>query len=252
MVWVFKGYFHGNNHLNTGYNSLLPGLTDFNLYDALHTGLNENFGWYEGLARIYHNLSQDYMYGDVMKNVLFLSNHDVSRFYSMMNENVDKFKMATTFLMTTRGMVQWYYGDEILMKNYVSPEDGKVREDYPGGWPSDGINKFDFPNLNAKEKDFYNYVSALANWRKNAPAISEGKLMQFIPENGVYVYFRYTDNQVVMVVMNTGKNNYSLDLKRFAEMTNGKTTATNVITGISSNLNSLTVGSMEANVYELK
>ena len=255
-VWVngvgVQGYFHGNNHLNTGYNSLLPGLTDFNLYDALHTGLNENFGWYEGLTRIYHNLSQDYMYGDVMKNVLFLSNHDVSRFYSMMNENVDKFKMATTFLMTTRGMVQWYYGDEILMKNYVSPEDGKVREDYPGGWPSDGINKFDFPNLNAKEKDFYNYVSALANWRKDAPAISEGKLMQFIPENGVYVYFRYTDNQVVMVVMNTGKNNYSLDLKRFAEMTNGKTTATNVITGISSNLNSLTVGSMEANVYELK
>ena len=108
-----QGYFHGNNHLNTGYNSLLPGLTDFNLYDALHTGLNENFGWYEGLARIYHNLSQDYMYGDVMKNVLFLSNHDVSRFYSMMNENVDKFKMAITFLMTTRGMVQWYYGDEI-------------------------------------------------------------------------------------------------------------------------------------------
>ena len=33
--------------------------------------------------------------------------------------------------------------------------------------------------------------------------ISTGKLMQYVPKNGVYVYFRYDAKQTVMVVLNT-------------------------------------------------
>ena len=255
-VWVnhaaAQGYFHGDNNTKTAYNSLLPGVTDFNLLDALTLGLNENFGWYEGMTRIYHTLCQDYMYGDVMKNVVFLDNHDMSRIYSVVGENMDKLKLATTFMFTTRGMVQWYYGDEILMKNFVSPEDGKVREDYPGGWPGDGINKFETSGLNAKEKEYYNYVSTLANWRKNSEAITEGKLMQFIPENGVYVYFRYTENDVVMVVMNASKSQYKIDTKRFAEMLGGVSTVKDVVSGETKSISDIVVAPMSSGVYDVR
>ena len=254
-VWVsgvgVQAYFQGDNHLNTGYNSLLPGLTDFNLYDALITGLNEDFGWYNGVTRLYHNLAQDYMYGDVMKNVLFVSNHDVSRFYSVVGEDMNKFKMGIAFIMTTRGMVQWYYGDEILMKNLTNP-DGRVREDFPGGWANDSINKFNSANLNPQESEIFNYVSKLANWRKNSEVIRSGKLMQFIPEEGVYVYFRYTENKCVMVVMNSSAKDYTLDSNRFAERLNGYTSAKNVVTDKTENdLSKIVVKEMGAEVFEL-
>ncbi len=255
-VWVngvgVQGYFHGDNAIDDGYNSYLPGLTDFTLYDALHVGLNENFGWYEGVRRIYHTLSQDYVYGNVMQNVVFLSNHDISRFYSLMKEDMSKFKLAIAFAMTTRGMFQWYYGDEIGMKNYVWPEDGLVREDFPGGWPSDKTNKFDVAQLKGQESELYTYVSSLANWRKNSDAIAHGKLMQFIPENGVYVYFRYTQTETVMVVMNTGDKTYALEKVRFAERLNGYTQAQEVTTMQTQSLSDLSVPAGSAGIFQLK
>jgi neopullulanase len=255
-VWVngvgVQGYFHGNNKLNTGYNSGLPGVTDFNLYDAVTSGFNEGFGWYNGVTRIYHNLSQDYLYGDVMKNVLFLSNHDISRIYSVLGEDMNKLKMAIAFTLTTRGMVQWYYGDEIGMKNFSHPEDGKVREDYPGGWPADGIDKFSNANLNAQEKEIYNYVQTIALWRKNSAAIKSGKLMQFIPENGVYVYFRYTDTETIMVILNTDKKAYTPDVTRFAERLNGFNSATDIVTGTTTNgIANIKVEGMQSGIYIL-
>lgn len=255
-VWVngvgVQGYFHGDNKIDDGYESYLPGVTDFNLYDAMHTGLNENFGWYEGMRRIYHNLTQDYVYGDVMRNVVFMSNHDISRMYSVLGENIQKFKMATAFTLTTRGMVQWYYGDEILMKNFVSPEDGKVREDFPGGWPSDALNKFDRVNMNNQERAYYDYVRALANWRKGSEAITRGKLMQFIPEDGVYVYFRYTDKETVMVVLNTSDKAYTVDTVRFAERLQGFATAFEVTDQTTHTLSGLSIAAKSPGVFVLK
>ncbi len=255
-VWVsgapVQGYFHGNNKVDDGYNSNLPGVTDFNLYDATTLAFNEDFGWTEGMRRLYHNLTMDYIYGDVMQNVVFLSNHDLSRFYSVVKEDINKFKMATAFVFTIRGMVQWYYGDEILMKNFVFPEDGQVREDFPGGWKGDEKNKFDYANLNNTEREMYDYVQKLANWRKNSDAIAHGKLMQFIPENGVYVYFRYTDKETVMTVINTLANTYTLENKRFQERTGKFTSARNVVTDATQVLSELTVAPKTAGVFVLK
>ncbi len=38
-------------------------------------------------------------------------------------------------------------------------------------------------------------------------------MMQFVPEDGVYVYFRYDNNQTVMVVMNTAKDQKNISIK---------------------------------------
>ncbi len=42
--------------------------------------------------------------------------------------------------------------------------------------------------------------------------------MQFIPQNNVYVYFRYNDDEKVMVVINNSPKEQALDLNRFSEM----------------------------------
>ncbi len=78
--------------------------------------------------------------------------------------------------------------------------------------------------------------------------------MQFIPENGVYVYFRYDNNQTVMCVMNTNDGQSTIDLTRFAERVKDYTKALDVATGTVFNLenNSLTLGGKYLLVMELR
>lgn len=256
-VWVdgvgVQGYFAGDNNLNTGYNSLLPGVTDFTLYEAMHKGLNENFGWYEGLRRIYHTLSQDYIYSNsAFNNVLFLSNHDVSRIYSVLEKNLDKTKMAAIFFMTTRGIPQWYYGDELLMEAFGNPMDA-LRPDFPGGWQSDTINKFETKNISGAEKEYFEFIKTLANWRKDNPVFEYGKLMQYIPEDGIYVYFRYTDDASVMVILNSNEEEKIVATKRFYERLHTYTKGKNVISGETlSDLKTITIPKQSGLVIELK
>src|SRR3546814_9685727 len=85
--------------------------------------------------------SSDVCSSDLSRNVVFLDNHDISRFYSVVGEDDRKFRSGIAWLLTTRGIPQLYYGTEILMKNYANP-DGLVRDDFPGGWNGDTKNKF--------------------------------------------------------------------------------------------------------------
>ena len=71
----------------------------------------------------------------------------------------------------------------------------------------------------------------LLNWRKTTPVVHNGRLMQFVPDKGMYAYFRYDDNDTVMVVFNIADEKFELDMSRFAERTHGFTTGTDVISG---------------------
>ncbi|MNE96589.1 hypothetical protein D3C80_1948070 [compost metagenome] len=55
--------------------------------------------------------------------------------------------------------------------------------------------------------------------------------MQYVPENGIYVYFRYTAGQTVMVIVNTNDTPQTLNTKRFTDRTNGFATAKDVVSG---------------------
>jgi glycosidase len=102
--------------------------------------------------------------------------------------------------------------------------------DFPGGWSGDSVNKFTVAGRTVQENEIFNYVRTLANFRKSSSAIKTGKLMQFVPEDWVYTYFRYNDMQTVMVVMNTSKEVKTIDPKRFEERTKGFTKGKDVIT----------------------
>ncbi|RYY00540.1 MAG: alpha-amylase, partial [Gammaproteobacteria bacterium] len=224
---VNQAYFT-ENKLNIPFKSNLPGVTDFqtHLYGIL-PALNENFGWTEGVTKLYTTLAQDVIYKDPMKNVNFLDNHDKTRFFSEIGEDFAKFKMGIGWLLTTRGIPQLYYGTEVLMKGVANP-DGWVRLDFPGGWSGDKQNKFEKAGRTAQEEEAFHWTKTIANYRKASSALRTGKLVQYVPQDWVYTYFRTDSKSTVMVVMNTSSDEKTIKPARFVENTVGFTKAKSI------------------------
>ncbi len=219
---VINQSFFCENNLANKYKSNLQATTDFQtLFYGIQPAVNEKFGWTEGVNKLYTTAAQDVMYKDPMRQVIFLDNHDIARFYSVVNEDTAKYKLALSWLMTFRGIPQMYYGGEVLMKGTTSPNDGYVRKDFPGGWNGDDKNAFTQQGLTDSEKSIQNFVKTLNNYRKTSSAIKTGKMQQHLPNDGLYVYFRYDNNQTVMCVMNTGDKEKSVNFNDYSERTNG-------------------------------
>ncbi len=247
-----QAYFQQNN-LEVPFKSNLPGACDFQTYYAINDALNQKFGWDDGVNRLHQTLGLDYLYQDPMKNVVFLDNHDTDRFLSVVGDKMDNYRMGLIWLLTTRGIPQLYYGTEILMKNFKNPSDAEVRKDFPGGFQGDRENKFLKNGRTDAENEAFDFVKKLANYRKATPALHSGKLMQFVPQDGVYVYFRYDGNKTIMIVMNSNEQPFSLETGRFQERLGTFARAKDVLTGTSRNLNEpLNLAARTAYVMEME
>ena len=224
-----QAYFVENN-MNVQFKSNLYGGQDFQtLFYGILPALNENFGWTDGVTKLYTTLSNDFLYKDATRNVLFLDNHDMTRILSSLGESVPKLKVALAWLFTCRGIPQLYYGTEVMMKGIANP-DGWVRLDFPGGWEGDKKNAFTGDGLTAEEKSIQSYTRLLGNYRKQSTALQTGKMMQYIPNNGLYVYFRYDAGSTVMCVMNIDKQTRTVDMNDFSERTQGFNGGKDIIT----------------------
>jgi glycosidase len=248
-VWtsgaVNQAYF-GQNNLNTSFKSNLIGVTDFQaLFDGIYPALKQG-NW----NNLYQNLSYDILYKNPMNNVIFLDNHDITRFYSEVGEDIEKLKMGLVWLLTERGIPQLYYGTEILMKGIKNP-DGYLRLDFPGGWKDDKQNKFTSSGRTDKEEEVFEFARKLANFRKNSPAITNGKMIQYVPLDSVYVYFRYSSNQTIMIAMNMANESKNIMLKRFEETTKGFNKMKNILTGEINDLQDFSLDIKTAAVFEL-
>ena len=58
-----------------------------------------------------------------------------------------------------------------------------------------------------------------------------GRFMHFAPVRNVYVYFRYDDDNTVMVVLNRDEEPVTLDTERFAERIGNATHGTDIVSG---------------------
>lgn len=220
-------YSNGVKNLD-GYTSGLDHVTDFPLTFAMNRGFQEADGWDTGLLRVYQNFVSDYLMPHPEKNVIFIDNHDVNRIMTDMKGDIDKVKMIYTIVLTQRGIPCIYYGSEMLYESEKSG-DGYKRKNMIGGWQGDTKNAFTGENLTAKEKDMLNFMTKLANFRKSSNAFS-GKMIHFVPQDGVYVYFRINGGDKVMVVINNSDQNKTIDLKRFEECLQGVKSMENVMT----------------------
>jgi len=231
-AWVHgtanQAYFT-RNHLDLPYKSNLPGVVDFQCnFSGIVPAVKDTTG--AGVNDLYNTLSNDFLYEDPTRNVVFLDNHDMSRFFSQVGEDLAAQKMGLSWLLTTRGIPQLYYGTEILMKGFANP-DGWVRLDFPGGWPGDHKNAFTGEGLTTDELSVQRIVQTLGQFRHKSSALQTGKLMQYTPEKSLYVYFRYDAKQTILCAMNTGNASIKLDFSRYAQRTGGFTEGVDVLTG---------------------
>ena len=254
-TWVHgvinQSYFVQNKY-NIPYKSNLQAPTDFQTLWAITDAMTKDFGWTDGINEMYTTLAQDFVYKDPMRNVIFLDNHDLSRFYSVIGTDLLKYKAALAWLFTCRGIPELYYGDEVGMEGFTSPNDGYVRKDFPGGWKGDSLNKFTVAGRTAKEEEIWKYIAALANFRKNSSAITTGKMMQFAPVKGEYVFFRYDSKQTIMTVLNTAKEKLTISINNYSERTNGLKKMKNIVTGEVTPLADFSLEPMESGVWELE
>ena len=247
-----NAYFTANN-IAAPFQHNPNGVLDFQTSFAIMAGINEKFGWTNGVNKLYMTLAQDLLYKNPMNNCMFLDNHDMDRIFSTVDEDWKKLRMGLNWLFTLRGFPQLYYGTEVLMKNKRTHTDATVRKDFPGGFPGDKEkeNRFIKQGRSDKQEAAFDYVSRLANFRKTSSAIIGGKTMQFIPKDGLYCYFRYDNNQNLMVIANAGDKLVKPDWGIYAERLKGFSRVRDVVTNKIQSISYLSLDSRDSFVFEL-
>lgn len=236
------------------YNSFLPSVMDFTLHDVFGNVFNEdNANWTDGTIKFYENFVNDFLYSNPNNLLIFAENHDTNRLNHIYKNDFKKYQLAMTVLATMRGIPQLYAGSEIGMAGDKGKGDADIRQDFPGGWKEDANNAFSASGRTEMQKYYFDFTAKLFNWRKEKSVIHSGKLMHYIPENNVYVYFRYNDNETVMVVINNNKEKQTLKLDRFKESIQNYTSGKEVLSGITFDITKeITVEGKSSLILELK
>lgn len=234
-TWVtepaYTAWWQKDSKLSAPLNSNLKTVMDFSFYEKINQAKGEETTeWVTGLNRIYNNFVYDFLYADPASVLAFYENHDTDRFLGE-GQNLDQLKQAVTLLLTTRRIPQLYYGTEVMMNGVKSKSDGYVRKDFPGGWKDDKEDAFTTAGRTPIQNECYNFYRTLLNWRKGNDVISKGKMIQFMPQQGVYAYARRHEGKTVVVFLNGTDKEVTLPLKFYAEILKGKTAGKDIISG---------------------
>ncbi|MCC8117692.1 MAG: glycoside hydrolase family 13 protein [Bacteroidales bacterium] len=216
--WIAKdggpAFWQKGSTVNPMGDPKLPTVMDFPLVYVTHEAFEKD----GGLSKLWEHLGMDYLLADPTHILTFLDNHDTDRWLLEEPTNLDSWKQAQTFLLTTRGIPQIYYGTEILMNGDMKPTDGNVRLDFPGGFPGDTMNAFTAEGRTPLQNEAWDFLSKILNWRRTNEAVKTGSLKHFMPQNGVYVYQRTAkDGSKVVVVLNGNDKEASMNMNQTAE-----------------------------------
>jgi glycosidase len=236
------------------YNSNLPSVMDFTLHDAIGNVFNEDRqSWDRGMVQVYDNFANDFLYPNPNNLLVFAENHDTGRFNEIYKSDFKKYQMAMTLIATVRGIPQLYYGSEIGMKGDKGKGDADIRRDFPGGWNGDANNAFTKQGRTAEQQKFFEFSSKLFTWRKSKDVIHSGKMTHYVPDNNVYVYFRYNEKETVMVIINNNSDKQTLKTNRFKESIQNLKSGKEVLSGKPFDLNNdIEIEGKSALILELK
>jgi glycosidase len=212
---VHTSFFQGGRVRFDGVDSGLDSLLDFPLFNPIRHAFAEG----KPLDDVPKTLARDYLYTNPEILVTLLGGHDDGRFMSEKGATIEGLKLANTLVLTTRGVPQLYYGDEIAM---TGPDEPTTRKDFPGGFPGDKRNAFTHEGRSREENDVFNHIRMLNRVRAELEPLRRGKLINLHVSGQQYAYARKTTKQVAIVVMNNDKNSATLefDVTRLG-LTNG-------------------------------
>ncbi|HKV35278.1 MAG TPA: 4-alpha-glucanotransferase [Pyrinomonadaceae bacterium] len=163
----------------TGAESLL----DFPLFYSIRHAFAEG----GRIDEIPKTLARDYLYTNPEILVTLLGGHDDGRFMSEKGATIAGLKLANAFVLTTRGVPQLYYGDEIAM---TGPDEPTTRGDFPGGPRTE------------EERELFEYVRRLIALRRELEPLRTGRLVNLYVSEQQYAYAR---GNVIVVINNDGK-----------------------------------------------
>jgi glycosidase len=252
-IWTgeppFLAAYQQKNKFGVHLDSHLPCVTDFALSDALRNFLSDK----KGLEGIFNTLAQDFLYYDASNLLTFFDNHDIARGLYIANEDLDKYKIALTILLTTRGIPKILYGSEIGIVG--DNNHGRIRSPFPGGFENDSLNSFSSCDRTEYQNDVFNFTQELLELRKSYKSLAVGKLTHFYPFENLYVYFRKTNDESTMIIVNSNDKDVEVDLNKYketlAETINIKNVKTNEETDITQN-KKIIIKKKSAEIFLLK
>jgi glycosidase len=192
---IHVSFFQGGRVRFDGVDSGLDSLLDFPLFYQLRHAFAEG----KNLDEVPKTLAKDYLYTNPEILVTLLGGHDDKRFMSEPDANVTGLKLAHTFLLTTRGIPQLYYGDEIAMTGADEPT---TRQDFPGGFPGDKRNAFNKAGRTAEEQDLFEYVRKMIRLHSELEPLRRGALVNLYVAAQQYAYARVTERASVIILIN--------------------------------------------------
>lgn len=236
-------YWQADNPNKDGFNSHLPSIMDFPLYNAICQSINvDHENWNNGITLVYDSIANDYYYQDVSNMMIFMGNHDTDHMGDIVNRDPAKMKLIYALMATLRGFPQIFSGDELMLSaSDRSQGDGGRRVELPDNWESDPIMK-----------DVHDYFKALFQWRKTSAAVHDGKTVHFLSRDNTYAYFRILEDELVFVYANNNAEQRTIPWADYAEV-KAPCQGRNVVTGQTVDFSlPVSVGPKEALVVEFK
>jgi glycosidase len=201
---VHVSFFQGGKARFDGVDSGLDSLLDFPLFYPVRHAFAEG----KPVDEIPKMLAKDYVYNNSEILVTLLGGHDDGRFMSEKGATIAGLKLANAFVLTTRGVPQLYYGDELAMEGGDEPT---TRGDFPGGFPGDKRNAFTAAGRTKDEQELFEYIRRLTSLRRELEPLRTGKLVNLHVSEQQYAYARTTTSGAVVVVINNHSDAATVD-----------------------------------------
>ena len=187
----FQGGKAGWDKIDTN----LPSVFDFKLWRTSQ----EVFTGKKPMRALRDVLKYDGLYPNINRVTVLQNNHDTNRFMSLPGATLEGSMLHTAFILSTRGIPQLYYGEEIAMTGGHDPDN---RKDFPGGWPGDSHNKFSKEGRSAEEQKMFENIQTWIKIRKRSEALKFGRTIDLNYDEDTYNFARQTKNETRIVGFN--------------------------------------------------
>ena len=175
----FQGGKTGWDNVDTN----LPAVFDFNLWRTSFDVFTNK----KPVRALRDVLKYDGLYPNINNVVTLSGNHDTDRFMSLDGATLAGAKLHLAFLLTTRGIPQIYYGEELGMRGAHDPDN---RRDFPGGWREDTKSAFTRAGRTPEEQEMFEWTQKWLRLRRENNALKAGQTIDLHYDNDVYIFAR--------------------------------------------------------------
>jgi glycosidase len=191
-----------------GWDGIDPGVDS--VFDfPLSAAIVQVFSGKAPVSRLSTVLSRDGLYPSAERLVTFLDNHDTPRLAAIPGVTPARYRLAIAFLLTTRGIPQMTWGDEIGQPGHMDD-----RRDFPGGFSGDSRSAFEANGRTAEEQATFETWKTLIGLRRSSLALHRGRLIDLVVGDKTYAYLREAGDARLVVVLNLGTSPATVQIPR--------------------------------------